>query len=173
MHKLITLLLVVAAMSSCVSAQMLSYNPMSPGAVPQVAKFTVANSGANFLITNPDATTSTVAKAAALTQSVIVFALPANAVVESCELTTGTAFAGTTTLTATLGITGTLTACIAGAYDLNAAVGNTNTSLSLLTTPINSVAATNLILALTATVSNISALSAGSVTVRIKWYVKP
>jgi hypothetical protein len=149
--------------------QQMHFVPMAPGAVPTLAKWTVANSGANFLITNPDATTSTVAKAAALTQSVTVFALPANSIVLACYIKTSTAFAGTTTLTGTLGITGTLTACISTPYDLNAAVSNTNNAAVSLAVPVISVAGTNLILALTGTVSNLSSISAGSVTVEILW----
>src|ERR1051326_6083181 len=57
-----------------------------------IGKWIIANSGANFQITAPDGTTSTVAKAAALTQSVTVFALPANSVISTCLLKTGTAF---------------------------------------------------------------------------------
>lgn len=102
---------VFGALLACAQATV-HYLPMAPGAMMQTGKWIVANSGANFLITNPDGTTSTVAKAAATTQSVVMFALPANAVVLGCTAKSGTAFTGTTALTATVGVTGTLTACV-------------------------------------------------------------
>lgn len=149
------------------------YVPMSPGGVTQTGKWIVSNSGANLLITNPDGTTSTVAKTAGITQSVTVFALPANGVILSCTAKTGTAFTGTTTLTATVGITGSLTGCISTPYDMKAAVSNTNLSIALPTTPIASVAGTNVVLALTATVDNLTSISAGSITIWLTWFVLP
>jgi hypothetical protein len=145
---------------------------IAPGSVPQSGRWTIANSGANFLITAPDNTTTTVAKAAAVTQSVVVFALPANSVVQSCTIKSGTAFTGTTTLTASLGITGTLAGCVAGPYDLKAAVSATNVTIAA-TPGIVSIAGTNFILALTSTIDNLSSISAGSVTVWMTWYVLP
>jgi len=91
----------------------------------------------------------------------------------SCVIKTTTAFTGTATLTATLGITGTLTACISTPFDLKAAVSNTNFSVALPTTPIVSYAGTNLILALTSTIDNITSISAGAVDVTITWQVLP
>lgn len=149
------------------------YAPQNPGATVQVAKWTVANSSTNFLVTNPDGTTSTVAKAANVLQSVTVFALPTNSVVVGCIVKTGTAFAGTSALTATVGITGTLTACISTPYNLQAAVSTTNLSVVAPTVPVVSVAGTNLILALTSTIDNVSSISAGSVTIWITWYRLP
>ena len=151
----------------------LHYNPMNPGGVPQVAKWTVANSSTNLLITNPDGTTSTVAKAAATTQSVTVFALPANSVILSCTIKTGTAFTGTTTLTATVGITGALTACVSTPYDMKAAVAAGNFSAPLTITPIINFAGINFILALTSTVDNLSSISAGSLTIYLTYLVLP
>ena len=136
------------------------------------SKYSVANSSTNFLITTPSGSTSTVAKAGATTQSVTVFALPAKAMVLSCVVKSTTAFTGTTTLVATLGITGTLTACISTPFDLMAAVSNTNFSVAL-PAPIVSYAGTNLILALTSTVQNISSISAGAVDVTITWQILP
>lgn len=152
---------------------MMSYVPQSPGAISQVGKWVVANSTTNLQITNPDGTTSLVAKAAATTQSLTFFTLPANAVIESCLLKTTTAFTGTTTLTATAGITGSLTACVSAAYDLKAAVSNTNLSTPIAIIPTPSIASTAAVLALTSTVDNISSISAGSVTIWMKWYVLP
>jgi len=163
----------VLLVCSCAAQSTLHYMPMNPGSVPQIGKWTVANSGSNFLITNPDATTSTVAKAAATTQSVTVFALPANAKVLACDIKTGTAFTGTTTLTGTVGVTGNLTGCISTPFDLKAAVADTNLASALLTTPIVSIAGTNAILALTSTVDNLSSVSAGSVTVWLTWVKLP
>lgn len=153
--------------------QTIHYFPTVPGGVMQVAKWTVANSGANLLITDPYGATSTVAKAAAVTQSVTLFALPANSVINTCVVKTATAFTGTTTLTSTVGITGTLTACVATPFDMKAAVTNTNLSAALPSTPVVSIAGTNLILALTSTIDNISSISAGSITVWLAWYQLP
>lgn len=154
------------------SLGMVVATPMNPGTILQSAKWTVANSGANLLITNPDATTSTVAKAAAVTQSVVLFALPANAVVTSCYIKSNTAFTGTTTLTGSVGITGSLTGCL-GVYDMKATVTNTNTLTAGLTVPIFSVAGTNLILSLISTIDNLSSISAGSISVWITWNILP
>jgi len=149
------------------------YVPTNPGASVQSAKWSIANSSTNLTITNQAGTVVTTAKAAATTQSLIIFALPAKAMVLSCVVKSTTAFTGTTTLTATLGITGTLTACVSTPFDLMAAVANTNFSVALPTTPIVSYAGTNLILALTSTVQNISSISAGAVDVTITWEVLP
>jgi hypothetical protein len=165
---------VLFAFSMLAAAQsVVHYVPMNPGAAPQIAKWTVANSGSNFLITNPDGTTSTVAKAAAITQSVTVFALPANGKILDCTVKTTTAFAGTATLTSTLGVTGSLTGCIGTAYDMKAAVSNTNFSVALPATPIVSFAGTNVILALTSTVENISSISAGAISIWLTWSTLP
>ena len=149
------------------------YLPTNPGATIQSAKWAVANSSTNLTITNQAGTVVTTAKAAALTQSLTIFALPVKAMVLSCVIKTTTAFTGTATLTATLGITGTLTACISTPFDLKAAVSNTNFSVALPTTPIVSYAGTNLILALTSTIDNITSISAGAVDVTITWQVLP
>ena len=171
-----TLLAVLACAISFGQGSQMHY--LSTGnTLPVWSKITVANSGANFTVTCSPATTlcgtSPVAKAAALTQSVTLLTLPAKGYILSCMAKSGTSFAGTTTLTATVGITGTLTACISGAYDLNAAVSNTNLSVALPATPIVSIAGTSVILALTGTISNLSSISAGSTDVWILWSVLP
>jgi hypothetical protein len=166
-----TVALVLIVTLSLLGQANLHYLPMNPGASLQMAKWTIANSGANFLITNPDGTTSTIAKAAAITQSVTIFALPAKSIVYSCLAKTDTAFLGTTTLTATLGVTGSLTGCISGAYDMKAAVSNTNLSIALPTTPIISWAGTNLILALTSTIDNLSSISTGAIEIQVAWMI--
>lgn len=174
MQYLIRLALIAAC---CLTAQAQSsvvhYFPTNPGATLQSAKWTVANSTTNLQITQPTGTTSLVAKAAAVTQSVTLFALPAKALVLNCVAKSTTAFTGTTTLVATVGITGTLTACVSTPFDLKAAVSATNFSVALPTTPIVSYAGTNLILALTSTIDNITSVSAGAVDVTITWQVLP
>lgn len=169
----ITIIALVGAVTLLGQATQVHYLPTNPGANLQSGKWTVANSGANFLITDPLAATTTVAKAAAVTQSVTVVALPAKAMVLSCVIKTGTVFAGTTTLVATVGITGTLTACVSTPFDLKAAVSATNFAVILPTTPIVSYAGTNFILALTSTIDNLSSISAGSVDVTITWQILP
>ncbi len=144
---------------------------------PTWQRINVASSSSNFAVTCVPATancgTASVAKAAALTQSVVLYALPANAFVDACVVKSTTAFAGTTTLTATLGVTGALTGCVSTPFDLNAAVSNTNLSSIVLTAPVLSVAGTNLILALTGTVSNLSSITSGSVSIWVKLSVLP
>src|SRR4029077_6294474 len=81
------------------------YLPTNPGAVVQSAKWTIANSSTNLTITNQAGPVVTTAKSAATTQSLTIFALPAKALVLSCVVKSTTAFTGTTTLVATLGVT--------------------------------------------------------------------
>lgn len=166
--------LLLLSVASCFGqAATVHYLPTNPGASVQSAKWTVANSGANLGVMNQAGSITTTPKAAATTQSLTIFALPAKAMMLSCVVKTTTAFTGTTTLVATLGITGTLTACVSTPFDLKAAVSNTNFAVTLPATPIVSYAGTNLILALTSTVDNISAISAGSVEITITWQVLP
>lgn len=149
------------------------YVPLNPVGVPLVAKWIVTNSTTNLQITQPTGTTSLVAKAAAVTQSVVLFALPAKSTILSCTIKSDTAFTGTTTLVGTIGITGTLTACVSTPYDLKAAVSNTNLAITLPTTPVLSWAGTNLILALTSTIDNISSISAGAVQIQLVYTILP
>lgn len=142
------------------------YVPLNPGGSFVSATWTITNSGANFLITQPTGATSTVAKAAALTQSVALLTLPAGSYILGCVTNLPTAFAGTTTLTATVGITGSLTGCIPSGLNLQATAGTK--VAPLIVAPIYSTNGTDqLILALTATISNVSAISAGSIKVSI------
>jgi hypothetical protein len=152
---------------------MLSGVPGMVSPLLQSAKWTVSNSSSDLVVAAPDGSTVTVAKSAALTQSVTVVALPAGAYLLSCVAKSTTAFAGTLTLTATVGITGALTSCISTPYDLKAAVSNSNLSVALPATPIVSVAGSNVILALTSTVNNITSISAGSVTIWLVWCLLP
>lgn len=172
MQYLKTVVLLAAACFAANAQSQIHYFPTNPGATLQAAKWTVANSTTNLQITQPTGTTSLVAKAAATTQSVTLFALPAKAQVLSCVIKSTTAFVGPTTLTATLGVTGTLTACVSAPFDLKAAVSTTNFSVSL-PTPIVSYSGTNLILALTTTIDNVSTISTGTVDITITWQVLP
>ncbi len=165
-------------MSGLASAQRVQMHYTPTGNIwPVWQRINLALSGSNFTVTCVPATancgTASVAKAAALTQSVTLYTLPANAFVDSCVVKSTTAFAGTTTLTATLGVTGALTSCVSTPFDLNAAVSNNNLASVSPTAPVLSVAGTNLILALTGTVSNLSAISAGAVSVWVKLSVLP
>lgn len=153
---------------------MLSYQPLAPKGVVLVSKWLVANSTTNLLITQPTAATSTVAKAAATTQSVSLTTPAARFQILTCTIKSTTAFVGTTTLTATVGITGSLTGCIATPFNLLTAVSNTQFSVALPTTPVMSFNGTDsIILALTSTVQNISAISAGALEVDITWTILP
>jgi len=148
---------------------------------PVWQKITVSNSGSNLTVacvpTTTNCGTATVAKAAATTQSVTVYTLPANGYVLGCpQVKTTTAFTGTTTLTSTLGVTGALTFFFSTVFDMKAAVSATNFApsnnicLAQGSTTRSSIA---VILALTSTVENISSISAGVVEVQIPITVLP
>lgn len=148
------------------------------GAVPVWMKVVVANSSTNLTVTCTPAVatcgTSPVAKAGALTQSVTLVTPAVSFVLDGCVVKTGTAFTGTTALTATVGITGTLTGCVSVAYDMKAAVSVTNFGLPTLVTAATSFNGTDsVILALTSTVDNVSSISAGSITVWIRLVLLP
>lgn len=148
------------------------------GAVPVWVKITVTNSTTNFTVTCAPALsqcgTSPVAKAAAITQSVTLITPAVNFVVDNCVVKSATAFTGTTTLTATLGITGSLTGCVSVAYDLKAAVAVGNRAIPTVVTSIASFNGTDaVILALTSTIDNISSVGAGSVVVWVKMVFLP
>lgn len=146
------------------------------GSVPMWVKVTVTNSTTNFTVTCAGPAsftaicgTSPVAKAGAVTQSVTLFTPAVNFVVDNCVVKTATAFTGTTTLTSTLGITGTLTGCVSVAYDMKAAVSVTNRAIPTVVPSVASFNGTDaVILALTSTIDNISSISAGSVVIWVK-----
>ncbi len=165
------------AVCLAVSAQSQMHYLPTGNPFPTWQRINVASSSSNFAVTCVPTTTNcgtaSVAKAAALTQSVTLYTLPANAFVDSCVVKSTTAVAGTTTLTATLGVTGALTSCVSTPFDLNAAVSNTNVASISPTAPVLSVAGTSLILALTGTVSNLSSISAGAISVWVKLSVLP
>lgn len=162
-------LLIVSSFAQVVPAVNSALTAWPLGAVPVWQKWIIANSGANFLITKPDGTTTTVAKAAAVTQSVSLLTPGVTFKLTDCVIKSGTAFTGTTTLTATVGITGTLTGCVSVAYDMKAAVSSTNFGIPTIATSAMSTNGTDaLILALTSTIDNLSSVSAGSVTVWVR-----
>ena len=148
---------------------------------PVWQKITISNSGSNLTVTCVPTTancgTATVAKAAATTQSVTVYTLPANGYVFGCpQVKTTTAFIGPTTLTSTLGLTGSLTFFFSTVFDLKAAVSATNfapASNICLAQGSTTRSSTDVILALTSTIENISSVSAGVVEVQIPITVLP
>lgn len=148
------------------------------GAVPVWIKVVVANSGSNLTVTCTPAIatcgTSPVAKAGAVTQSVALMTPAVSFVLDGCVAKTGTAFTGTTALTSTVGITGTLTGCVSVAYDMKAAVSVTNFGLPTLVTNATSFNGTDsVLLALTSTIDNVSSISAGSITVWLRLVLLP
>lgn len=134
-------------------------------------KYNVAFNSTNFRVTACDGTTSDVARAAALTQSVTLAALPAKSFVQSTVVKTSTAFVGTATLNITLGITGTTDLFVNTPFDVKTVVSATNLVQGGLLTGggdlnnITTMAATNLLLTFTATTNNLSLISAGSIDV--------
>lgn len=143
---------------------------------PVWEKITVANSGSNFTVTCVPATTNcgtaTVAKAAALTQSVTLYALPANGYIAACpQIKTTTVFAGTpATLTATLGTTESATFFLSSLYNLLTAASNTNFAPATGLCPglgSTTRAGTNILMNLIATVGNVSTISGGVVEVQL------
>jgi hypothetical protein len=149
------------------------------GAVPMWVKVVVGNSSANLTVTctGPASLvcgTSPVAKAAATTQSVVLATPGASFVLDNCVIKTGTAFVGPTTLTATVGITGTLTGCVSVAYNMKAAVSVTNFGLpTIATSAVSTNGTDSVILALTTTVDNVTTISAGGVTIWLRLVLLP
>jgi hypothetical protein len=139
---------------------------------PQCNIWTMANSTTNLAVSVNGSTATNTAKAAALTQSITLFALSPLMRVTSYTAKTSTAFAGTTTLTSTLGDSvGTTTSYSSTLYDLKAAVSNTNfqdSGAGGITLPKHvTEAGSNVIVGLISTVANISSISAGSVDYRV------
>ena len=170
------LLLAILFSLSCLAQSVPAVNsPISSwplGAVPVWMKITVTNSSTNFTVTCAPAIaacgTSPVAKAGAMVQSVVLVTPAVAFKLTDCLVKTGTQFAGPATLTATVGITGTLTGCVSAAYNLEAAVSATNFGIPTLVTSAASTNGTDsIILALTGA-TNITNVSAGSVTVWIR-----
>lgn len=125
----------------------------------------------NVNVTQPDGTVTPLALPAGLTQDVVLIGLPPGAMVEGVRIKTRTASAGTATLTAQIGVAGADTLFLSAAFDLTAAPSATN--FAPLTTFGNTVgnnttAAINLVVLLTATVNNLSLLTAMSFDVWVK-----
>lgn len=142
---------------------------------PVWQKITVTNSSTNLTVTCVPATvncgTATVAKAAATTQSVTLYTLPANGYIVGCpQVKTTTAFVGPTTLASTVGVTGALTFFFSVPFDMKAAVTATNfapVANICIGQGSNTRASTAVILALTTTIDNVSTISAGVVEVQM------
>lgn len=99
---------------------------------------------------------------AGLTQSITLFQLPANGFVHDARVKTSTACAGATTIVITLGTTGSGTWLVVTPYDLKAAVSATNYTASPLThVGSDTSIATNILAAMTTTVSNVDQITAG------------
>lgn len=162
-----------------VNAPIATYWPV--GAVPIWVKITVTNSTTNFTVTCAGPVsftgicgTTPIAKAAATTQSVTLATPAVNFAVDECIIKTATAFTGTTTLTATVGKTGSLTSCTSVVYDMKAAVSTTNFGqTTAISTSISFNGTDAMLLALTSTIDNISSISAGSVVIWLKLELLP
>jgi hypothetical protein len=118
-----------------------------------------------FTITYKDLT------AAATSQAIPLFTLPSRGKIMGVNVKTNTAFAGTgwTAATVSIGKSGAATA-FTSAYDLTATVSNTNiqeTSLFKSTTEAD----VGVIATFTTTGGNVNAGTAGSVTIRIVYFV--
>jgi hypothetical protein len=144
---------------------------------PVWTKCTVTNSSTNLVVSGTGCTAGSTAKAAGLTQNIVLFQLPAKGYVHNFRIKNTTAFAGTTTLLAGLGTASSpilfLVSAVTG-YNLNAAVSATNLTTAIpLVTGSDTTAAVNLVLSLTSTVDNLTSISAGVVDVWILWSVLP
>lgn len=173
----LTKLFLFCVLISGLNAQEVVHYLSTGNPFPVWIKCTITNSSTNLVVSGTGCTAATIAKAAALTQSIPLFQLPAGGYVHSFRIKSATAFAGTTTLLAGLGTASTpnlfLVSAVTG-YDLNAAVTNTNLTLALpLVVGSDTAAAVNVVALLTSTVSNISSISAGSVDVSVLWSKLP
>lgn len=171
------ILLIISVVCAFGQASTVHYSPGNPGAVPQWIKCTVTNSSTNVVVSGTGCTSATIAKAAALTQSVPLFPLSANGFVHNYVIKSSTAFVGPTTLLSGLGTTASpnlfLVSAVTG-YNLKAAVSATNLTVALpLVAGSDTASATNAVLLLTTTVDNVSTISAGVVDVWILWSVRP
>jgi hypothetical protein len=111
----------------------------------------------------------TALQAAALTNDIELFSLPASTLIHKVIIKQTTAFAGTTTYTLSVGIVGTLVKYIA-AYDVMAAVSDTTFGVAAVTvnaTLENFGAATSIRLAAVSTVENLDQSSAGAADIYV------
>jgi len=144
--------------------------------VPSWIKCTVTNNGTDLVVTGTGCTLASTAKAAALTQNIILFALPARGYVSSYRVKSSTAFTGTTTLKAGLGTTASTDFFLVSStgYDLKAAVSATNMTTTLpLAEGSDTAAGTNAVLSLTSTVDNLSAIATGALDVWVLFSTLP
>ncbi len=116
-------------------------------------------------------------KAAGLTQSVVLFQLPARGFVQAYRVKSDLACTGNTTLKTGVGTSSSSDFYLVSAtgYDLMAAVSNTNVSTALpLAFGSDTNAAVNIVSSLTSTGANISATTAGcSYDLSVEWAVLP
>ncbi len=171
---MLKLLLVFSILASSIYAQ----STMCVGSTCTATwiKCTVTNNSTNLVVSGTGCTAGNTAKAGALTQSIILFPLPANGYVKNFRIKNSTIFAGTTTLTAGLGTTATTGLFLVSAtgYNLMAAVAATNIStVNPLVSGADTTAATNIVLSLTSTVQNLSSISSGAVDVWVFWSTLP
>lgn len=140
-----------------------------PTSIGKWTKYAVTMVGGNLLVNG----VIVAAKAAATSQSLALFTKAVNTVVEKVILKHGTAFVGAsiTALTASVGISGTLTGMTA-TLDMVPAVSATNFVENALA-PTLTLASVGVVLSLIATGANLSVLSAGAVDVWVKTSVLP
>lgn len=122
-----------------------------------------------YPVWNKYSVTHTQLQAAALTNDIELVSLPPKGVVHAVVVKTTTAFAGTTTYTLSVGITGTLTKYTA-ATSVKTAVSATNFFLcgtSFVTGPEDFSSAVSVRLSAIATVENLDQSSAGVVDVYV------
>jgi len=161
----------------CAQQSTLHRNAANPGAVPQWIKCTVTNNSTNLVVSGTGCTAATIAKAGGLTQTIPLFPLLANGYVHNYVLKTSTAFAGTTSLLGGLGTTGTpnlfLISAVTG-YNMKTAVSATNLSTALpLVGGSDTASASNVVLQLTSTIDNLTAISVGAIDIWVLWSVRP
>jgi hypothetical protein len=110
--------------------------------------------------------------AAATTNDVDLFTLPAGGVIHGVKIKHSTAFSGgaISAFTVSVGITGTL-AKYASAFDVFQAVGNTAQQISSTVGTENHGASTSIKIAATSTGANIDQATSGSVDVWAMWSV--
>jgi hypothetical protein len=117
-----------------------------------------------------------VAAAAALTQDIVLFQLPAKGEVSRGRIESSVAATGPTTSVATVGVAGNnhLFLDSGSAYDLMASVSDTNLTTFTPLVGSSTAAAVNVVLNVTTTVQNVSAIAAGtSLYVWLLWAVLP
>lgn len=148
------------------------YDNVNGATQPTWIKCAITSSSTNLVVSGNGCIASTTAKAAALTQNIVLFQLPANGHVSQYRLKTSTAYAGTTTLTAGLGTASSTDFYLVSAtgYNLKTAVSATNlTTAAPIATGSDTASAVNVVVSLTSTIDNISSISAGAVNV---WVLK-